>query len=94
MLLLLKPFVILCRCFLFVWISVLPYVFMFYMGYFSIIVCLVIAAALLGMEAIRCGINLLGDALSVAREDLSQLCVFHLRACKQHSFTFLAQFGD
>ena len=39
-----------------IWISVLPFVFMYYMQYLSIAVCLVLAYSLLGMEAIRWGI--------------------------------------
>ena len=44
------------RTFLWIWISVLPFVFMYYMQYLSIAVCLVLAYSLLGMEAIRWGI--------------------------------------
>ena len=41
------------RSFLLLWLCVLPVVFMNDFGYYSILVCAVVAYALLGMEAIR-----------------------------------------
>lgn len=40
------------RTFLLIWIGVLPFVFMYYMEWLAIVVCIVIAYSLLGMEAI------------------------------------------